>query len=80
MARHNEDVKRRYRQNPEKPKAQAALRKAVAKGKIKKQPCEVCGAKKTEAHHDDYSKPFDVRWLCRIHHEDIHHPLLRSEA
>lgn len=40
---------------------------------MKKQPCEVCGSKTNlEAHHDDYSKPYDVRWLCRIHHNEHH--------
>lgn len=37
-----------------------------------KQPCEVCGAEKSEAHHDDYTKPLSVRWLCRSHHR-LHH-------
>lgn len=31
--------------------------------------CETIG----EAHHDDYSKPLDVRWLCKLHHEELHH-------
>jgi hypothetical protein len=30
------------------------------------------GTVKAEAHHDDYSKPFEVRWLCRMHHRAVH--------
>jgi hypothetical protein len=44
----------------------------VLTGRIKKQPCEVCGEPKADAHHDDYSKPLDVRWLCRKHHAEWH--------
>lgn len=35
-------------------------------------PCEVCGAEKVDAHHDDYSAPGKVRWLCRKHHKAAH--------
>ena len=36
--------------------------------------CSVCNSKKTkiEAHHDDYTKPFDVRWLCNSCHKEWH--------
>lgn len=42
-------------------------------GMLIKGPCEVCGdSKEVESHHDDYYKPYDVRWLCRGHHLDHH--------
>lgn len=41
-------------------------------GYIVKGPCEVCGAEKVDGHHDDYSKPSKVRWLCRAHHAEWH--------
>lgn len=37
---------------------------AIKTGKVKPQPCEVCGHPVTEGHHHDYSKPLDVKWLC----------------
>lgn len=46
---------------------------AVKAGKLKRQPCEVCGSiKRIHAHHDDYSKPYDVKWLCPKHHVEWH--------
>jgi hypothetical protein len=44
---------------------------AKRNGTLKVQPCEKCG-KKAQAHHDDYSKPLDVRWLCPVHHAEHH--------
>lgn len=48
------------------------LRLAVKRGLIKKAPCEVCKNPLSQAHHDDYLKPFDVRWLCNLHHSQWH--------
>ena len=48
--------------------AHRIVRKAIKSGLLTKKPCEKCGNKKTEAHHDDYSKPLQVQWLCRNHH------------
>ncbi len=45
---------------------------AARLGIIIKTPCEICSKPKTEAHHDDYNKPMDVRWLCRKHHNEHH--------
>jgi hypothetical protein len=46
--------------------------KAVAVGKLIKQPCQTCGDVKAQAHHEDYSKPLDVVWLCTTHHSERH--------
>lgn len=45
---------------------------AIKRGKLVKKPCEICGAEKAEAHHDDYNKPLEVRWLCKKHHTEWH--------
>jgi len=46
--------------------AHLLVQKAVRSGKlIKPVLCETCSCSgKLEAHHDDYDKPLDVRWLC----------------
>jgi hypothetical protein len=62
-----------YRERfPEKGKAHRLIHNAIMSGDIFRQPCEVCGKSKAEAHHDDYSKPLDVRWLCKKHHARLH--------
>ena len=59
--------------NPEKYHAHRLVDNAIRGGRLLKQPCEVCGATEdVEAHHADYSKPLDVRWLCYIHHNELH--------
>lgn len=41
------------------------------RGKIREQPCGVCGGK-AQMHHPDYDRPLDVVWLCRVHHLELH--------
>ena len=33
-------------------------------GKLICQPSQVCGARSTVAHHEDYDEPLAVQWLC----------------
>jgi hypothetical protein len=66
---------RQRAQNPAKYKAVTAVGNALRDGKLVRGPCESAGhdcAGAIHAHHDDYSKPLEVRWLCRRHHE-LHH-------
>lgn len=50
----------------------------IKRGKLKKEPCKVCGSEKSESHHEDYSKPREVIWLCREHHLIYHDSLKKS--
>jgi len=63
--------KRRVQLHPEKRIAAQVVANAIREGKLIRQPCEVCGAAKVEAHHDDYFQPLNVRWLCSRHHHDL---------
>ena len=65
--------------NPEKRTAQAKVLNEIRTGRMRRQPCEVCGSSRVHAHHDDYSKPLEVRWLCPKHHAE-HHKKERSAA
>ena len=59
--------------NPEKYTAHTAVNNAIKAGLLQKQPCEVCGTSdRIHAHHDDYSQPLTVRWLCCPCHGDLH--------
>lgn len=56
-------------------RARRAVYVAIRRGVLIPQPCEVCGVEPyrngrryVQAHHPDYSKPLDVRWLCPRHH------------
>ena len=44
---------------------------ALRDGKIFRKPCQVCGERKSQAHHWSYDKPFDIKWLCiKCHFEE----------
>jgi hypothetical protein len=57
--------------HPEKLRAHKLVRRAIDRGDLVRQPCP-CGNPKAEAHHEDYSKPLVVEWLCRRCHHDRH--------
>lgn len=64
-----------YRQKyKNKQKAVAIVQRNLLSGKLKRiDQCEVCGINKSEhAHHEDYSKPLDILWVCIKCHGYIH--------
>lgn len=53
--------------------ASVKINRAIRDGKISRKPCVICGKAKAEGHHQDYSKPYDVIWLCPEHHRRLHY-------
>ncbi len=53
--------------------ARSTTNNAIASGILFRKPCEVCGINmNVEAHHDDYTQPLNVKWLCIKHHKELH--------
>ena len=73
-----EAFREKWRKRPRKvgPKVDARqiVHLALRIGAISRpQLCEACGERKRlTAHHDDYQKPLDVRWLCYLCHAQEH--------
>lgn len=68
------NARKRARYDPVKSSARNAVKEAVKRGRLQRGPCEVGGdcLGAVEAHHDDYSRKLDVRWLCKRHHRLRH--------
>jgi hypothetical protein len=62
---------------PERIAAHKAVQQAVKAGTLERSPCASCGSTKAvHAHHEDYTRPLDVTWLCHPCHIE-HHRLER---
>lgn len=79
QARYSKTKKGKQTERRHGPKRQARIRLLgrdrvywLVRKNLKKQPCQVCGAESSHAHHDDYSRPLDVNWLCPQHHALAH--------
>ncbi len=67
--------------NPEKRTAHKRVERAVRSGRLERRPCERCGSEvNVHAHHDDYSRPLEVMWLCQLHHKERHRELAATAA
>lgn len=63
--------------NPDARAAHVLLGNAVRRGEIKKpECCPQCGqfkpSRQIHAHHEDYSKPLEVVWMCAMCHVEHH--------
>lgn len=67
-------VKEWCEQNKEKVLTHRKVKYALAnKSLIQPLNCQLCGKpEKLQAHHNDYSKPLEVLWLCNTCHRWIH--------
>lgn len=75
--RHPRQAAEAHRRYPEKYKARTDLNNALKLGKIvKPNHCEQCQqatkSRKLHGHHEDYSRPLDVVWLCQACHTKRH--------
>lgn len=53
--------------------------RAVLCGRLKHQPCEICGHEISVAHHEKYSDFLNVRWLCYSDHKALHALLKKAK-
>lgn len=75
----NNRLKREYiANNPDKHAAHVLVNNAVKNGRLfKPTNCPICGefkpSRQIHAHHDDYTKPLQVRWMCSACHRKEHY-------
>lgn len=71
-------AKRMHRKFPEKMRAREKLRYAVYSGKIARpEKCDNCSKSCIpDGHHEDYSEPYTVDWLCDPCHKLKHGKLI----
>lgn len=67
-----EAQRRRRAKDPQKDIARWTVLNAIRDGHLQRGVCEVCG-EFGQAHHEDYTKPFEIRWLCFKHHRELAH-------
>jgi hypothetical protein len=69
ISKNHMTYRRRFiKKNPDKIKCHKKFARKIKSGEIKRGNCIVCGKPDAHGHHEDYSKPYDVIWLCQLHH------------
>lgn len=58
----------------QKIKARSVVNSHLRNGRIVREICSFTECEEIgHAHHDNYSRPLDIVWVCRKHHENLHH-------
>lgn len=72
--RQSSEYLKKYREKyPKKYSAHNMVNNYIRDGKlVKVDTCECGSTFAVEAHHDDYNKPLEVRWLCAVCHKRWH--------
>lgn len=55
-----------------KERARQVIRERIYDGRLARGACMICGQPNADAHHEDYAKPLEIYWLCRLHHSAAH--------
>ncbi len=55
-----------------KANARAYANVYLKRGKITKEDCVDCDSEASEMHHENYDKPLEVLWLCKLCHRKRH--------
>ncbi len=74
----NEYNRTMYIKHPEKWLVWTKVKRALGKGILIKEPCIECGDENTNGHHNDYSEPLKVIWLCRSCHQIRHNRIING--
>lgn len=73
------ELKKVYTENYNKKFPEKAASRIFSQ-RLKPKPCLICGSEENiEGHHEDYSKPKEITWLCRKHHYAIHVEIRKEE-
>jgi hypothetical protein len=75
---HAERVRKYLLKNRDKHNCRQKVRHALAGGRIAKPMFCDCGSLYPQAHHEDYSKPLEVLWVCRDCHRKLHSERMRN--
>lgn len=63
--------RRYYAKHRDRQRARGMVCGAIRRGQMSRQACFFCNAANAEAHHFDYSRPFDILWVCAFHHREL---------